>query len=234
SVFPSIIKQRLPDARDRVWAPACAAGDDAYSLAHELLECLRDQAATAPIQLSGTDVSETSIEKARAGVYPENIELDVSAVRLRRFFVKVDGQYQVRKAVRELCVFAKHNLATDPAFSKMDFIVCRNVLIYLEAELQRRMSSTFHYALKTPGFLMLGVSETIGPLSDLFSVVDGTYKVYAKRPNSRRFDLALGSLDCRTAKTATGRAARSAGEAGESRSDLLQEVDRLLLSKYAP
>src|SRR5437667_10873602 len=116
----------------------------------------------------------------------------------------------------------------------MDLIVCRNVLIYLEAELQRRVSSVFHYALKTPGFLMLGVSETVGPLSDLFSVVDKKYKVYAKRPTSRRFDLGLGSLDPRTAKTATGRAARSAGEAGESRSDLLQEVDRLLLSKYAP
>jgi len=234
SVFPSIIKQRPADAPIRIWAPGCATGEEAYSLAIELLECLGDEAATVPIQMFGTDVNETSIAKARAGVYPENIELDVPAARLRRFFVKLDGQYQVRKAVRELCVFAKHNLATDPPFSKMDLIVCRNVLIYLELELQRRVSSVFHYALRTPGFLMLGVSETVGPLSDLFSVVDKKYKVYAKRPTSRRFDLGLGSLDRRTAKTATGRAARSAGEAGESRSDLLQEVDRLLLSKYAP
>jgi two-component system, chemotaxis family, CheB/CheR fusion protein len=234
SVFPSIIKQRPADAPIRVWAPGCATGEEAYSLAIELLECLGDEAASVPIQMFGTDVNETSIAKARAGVYPENIELDVPAARLRRFFVKLDGQYQVRKSVRELCVFAKHNLATDPPFSKMDLIVCRNVLIYLEAELQRRVSSIFHYALRTPGFLMLGVSETVGPLSDLFSVVDKKYKVYAKRPTSRRFDLGLGSLDRRTAKTGTGRAARSAGEAGESRSDLLQEVDRLLLSKYAP
>jgi len=128
--------------------------------------------------------------------------------------VKLDGQYQVRKAVRELCVFAKHNLSTDPPFSKMDLIVCRNVLIYLEAELQRRVSSVFHYALKTPGFLMLGMSETVGPLSDLFSVVDKKYKVYAKRPTARRFDLGLGSLDRGTARTATGRAAGRTGEAG--------------------
>jgi two-component system CheB/CheR fusion protein len=234
SVFPSIIKQRPADAPIRVWAPGCATGEEAYSLAIELLECLGDEAATVPIQLFGTDVSETSIVKARAGVYPENIELDVPAARLRRFFVKLDGQYQVRKAVRELCVFAKHNLATDPPFSKMDLIVCRNVLIYLEAELQRRMSSIFHYALKTPGFLMLGVSETPGPLSELFSVVDKKYKVYAKRPTARRFDLGLGSLDRGTAKSGMSRAARSADEAGRSRSDLLQEVDRLLLSKYAP
>src|SRR5881296_2899132 len=234
SVFPSIIKQRPADAPIRVWAPGCATGEEAYSLAIELLECLGDEAATVPIQLFGTDVSETSIVKARAGVYPENIELDVPAARLRRFFVKLDGQYQVRKAVRELCVFAKHNVATDPPFSKMDLIVCRNVLIYLEAELQRRMSSIFHYALKTPGFLMLGVSETVGPLSDLFSVVDKKYKVYAKRPTWRRFDLGLGSLDRVIARKGTSRAARSADEAGRSRSDLLQEVDRLLLSKYAP
>jgi two-component system CheB/CheR fusion protein len=234
SVFPNIIKQRPANAPIRIWAPGCATGEEAYSLAIELLECLGDEAVTVPIQLFGTDVSETSIAKARAGVYPENIELDVPAARLRRFFVKLDSQYQVRKAVRELCVFAKHNLATDPPFSKMDLIVCRNVLIYLEAELQRRMSSIFHYALKTPGFLMLGVSETPGPLSELFSVVDKKYKVYAKRPTARRFDLGLGSLDRGTAKSGMSRAARSADEAGRSRSDLLQEVDRLLLSKYAP
>src|SRR5882724_1159056 len=234
SVFPSIIKQRPANAPIRIWAPGCATGEEAYSLAIELLESLGDETATVPIQLFGTDVSETAIVKARAGIYPENIELDVPEARLRRFFVKLDGQYQVRKTVRELCVFAKHNLATDPPFSKMDLIVCRNVLIYLEAELQRRVLSVFHYALKTPGFLMLGVSETVGSLSDLFSVVDKKYKVYAKRPTSRRFDLGVGSLDRRTARTGTGTAAKHLGEAGAARSDLLQEVDRLLLSKYAP
>ena len=233
-VFPIIIKQRPADAPIRIWAPGCATGEEAYSLAIELLESLGDESETVPIQLFGTDVSETAIVKARAGVYPENIELDVPAARLRRFFVKMDGQYQVRKAVRELCVFAKHNLATDPPFSKMDLIVCRNVLIYLEAELQRRVSSVFHYALKTPGYLMLGVSETLGPLSDLFSVVDKKYKVYAKRPTSRRFDLGLGSFDRKAVKTGAGRAGKRVGDAGGSRSDLLQEVDRLLLSKYAP
>src|SRR5437870_6708610 len=234
SVFPSIIKQRPADAPIRIWAPGCATGEEAYSLAIELLETLGDEAGTVPIQLFGTDVSETSIAKARAGVYPENIELDVTAARLRRFFVKMDGQYQVRKAVRELCVFAKHNLATDPPFSKMDLIVCRNVLIYLEAELQRRMSSIFHYALKTPGFLMLGVSETLGPLSDLFSVVVKTYKVNSKRPTERRLSLGWVRLVRGIARTGTSRAATSAVAADGGRSDPLQEFDRLLLSKYAP
>jgi two-component system, chemotaxis family, CheB/CheR fusion protein len=234
SVLPSIIKQRPDDAPIRVWAPGCATGEEAYSLAIVLLESLGDAAGTVPIQLFGTDASEIAIVKARAGTYPEHIELDVTASRLRRFFVKLDSQHQVRKAVRELCVFARHNLATDPPFSKMDLIVCRNVLIYLEPDLQRRVLSVFHYALKDPGFLMLGVAETVGPLADFFSIVDKKYRVYAKRPTSRRFDLGSTSFDQRLERAGIGRAARSTGEASGGPSDLLQEVDRILLTRYAP
>jgi len=233
SVFPSIIKRRPADAPIRVWAPGCATGEEVYSLGIGLLES-PGETAILPIQLFGTDVSEPAIVKARAGIYPENIELDVPAALLRRFFVKLDGQYQVRKAVRELCVFAKHNVATDPPFSKMDLIVCRNVLIYLEPELQRHVLSTFHYALNTFGFLMLGVSETVGPLSDFFSVVDKKYRVYAKRPTSTRFDLGVSRLDRGAATTGMGRAATTAGRAGGGPSDLVQEVDRILLGRYAP
>ncbi len=232
SVFPRILKQRPADAPIRVWAPGCSTGEEAYSLAIVLLESLGDADGIVPIQLFGSDVSETAVVKARAGIYPDNIELDVAGARLRRFFVKVDGQHQVRKAVRELCVFARHNLATDPPFSKMDLIVCRNVLIYLEPELQKRVLSIFHYALKDPGFLMLGVAETVGPLADFFSIVDKKYRVYAKKPTSRRFDLGLISLEQRLEKI--GRTARRTGEAGGGPLDLLQEVDRILLSKYAP
>lgn len=233
SVFPSMIKRQQTDAPIRVWVPGCATGEEAYSLAIGLIEAFGEM-ATPSIQLFGTDVSEPAIVKARAGIYPENIELDVPAVLLRRFFVKLDGQYQVRKPVREFCVFAKHNLATDPPFSKMDLVVCRNVLIYLEPELQRHVLSIFHYALNTPGFLMLGISETVGPLSDFFSVVDKKYRVYAKRPTSTRFDLGVSSLDRGTATMGRGKAARTAREAGGSPSDLQHEVDRILLSTYAP
>src|SRR5437667_970170 len=233
SVFPSIIERRQADAPIRFWAPGCATGEEAYSLAIGLLESL-GETANLPIQVFGTDVSEPAIVKARAGIYPENIELDVPAVLLRRFFVKLDGQYQVGKAVRERCVFAKHNLATDPPFSKMDLIVCRNVLIYLEPELQKRVLSIFHYALKDPGFLMLGVAETVGSMSDFFSLVDKKHRVYAKRPTSRRFDLGVTGFDQRLEKIGIGRIARRAGEAGGGPSDLLQEVDRILLSRYVP
>src|SRR5207247_10698708 len=129
SVFPSIIKQRPADAPIRVWAPGCATGEEAYSLAIVLLESLGDEAGAVPIQLFGTDASEIAIVKARTGTYPEHIELDVTASRLRRFFLKLDGQQQVRKAVRELCVFARHNLATDPPLSKLGPAMCPNLLI---------------------------------------------------------------------------------------------------------
>ena len=234
SVFPRILKQRPADAPIRVWAPGCSTGEEAYSLAIVLLESLGDADGIVPIQLFGSDVSETAVVKARAGIYPDNIELDVAGARLRRFFVKVDGQHQVRKAVRELCVFSRHNLATDPPFSKMDLIVCRNVLIYLEPELQKRVLSIFHYALKDPGFLMLGVAETVGSMSDFFSLVDKKHRVYAKRPTSRRFDLGVTGFDQRLEKIGIGRIARRAGEAGGGPSDLLQEVDRILLSRYVP
>src|SRR5207245_8531477 len=114
SASPPILSQRPADAPIRVWAPGCSTGEEACSLAIVLLESLGDADGIVPIQLFGSDVSETAVVKARAGIYPDNIELDVAGARLRRFFVKVDGQHQVRKAVRELCVFARHNLATDP------------------------------------------------------------------------------------------------------------------------
>ncbi|PYN96018.1 MAG: histidine kinase [Candidatus Rokuibacteriota bacterium] len=233
SVFPGMVKRQQTDGPIRVWVPGCATGEEAYSLAIGLIESL-GETANPSIQLFGTDVSEPAIVKARAGIYPENIELDVPAALLRRFFVKLDGQYQVRKAVRELCVFAKHNLATDPPFSKMDLVVCRNVLIYLEPELQKHVLSIFHYALNTPGFLMLGISETVGPLSDFFSVVDKKYRIYAKKPTSTRFDLGVSSLDRGTATRGRGKAARTVGAAGGRPLDLVQEADRILLSKYAP
>src|SRR5207244_10994786 len=116
----------------------------------------------------------------------------------------------------------------------MDLIVCRNVLIYLEPELQKRVLSIFHYALKDPGFLMLGVAETVGPLADFFSVVDKKYRVYAKKPTSRRFDLGLTSLEQRLEKIGIVRTARRTGAAGCGPSDLLQADDRIPLRKCAP
>src|SRR5207244_440965 len=119
-----------------VWVAGCATGEEVYSIAIALLELLGDMSAGTPIKILATDVSETALEKARSGVYIENIELDVSPERLRRFFAKVNGHYQISKSIRDLCVFARHNVVRDPPFSRLDMVSCRNVLIYLSAALQ--------------------------------------------------------------------------------------------------
>src|SRR5439155_9904010 len=147
---------RQPADPVRIWVPGCASGEEAYSIAISFLEFLGDKAAATPIQIFGSDVNAHAIARARRGLYIENIALDVSEERLRRFFVKVDQQYQVSKMIRDLCVFAEHDLASDPPFSKVDLVSCRNVLIYLEPRLQKRVIGTFHYALRSDRFLMLG------------------------------------------------------------------------------
>src|SRR5215467_16141041 len=161
-VFPTILKNRSAEVPIRIWTPGCASGEETYSVAIALLEFLGDRAHQTPIQFFGTDVSESSISKARSGIYPENIQSDVSAERLRRFFTKAEGGYRISKSIRDVCIFAQHNVLNDPPFSQMDIICCRNVLIYLEPVLQSKVISLFHYALRLGGYLVLGTSEGLG------------------------------------------------------------------------
>ena len=150
--LPALLRAAPRDAPLRVWVPGCATGEEAYSIAICLLERLeRACRATRRSRSSPPTSARRAIEKARAGIYLENIAADVSPERLRRFFAKVDGRYQVSKAVRDLCVFARHDLTRDPPFSRLDLISCRNVLIYLEPRLQERVLATFHYALRARG-----------------------------------------------------------------------------------
>src|SRR5207247_2380746 len=158
----------------------CATGEEVYSIAIALLEHLGSRAADAAVKILATDVNDAALDKARAGVYIENIEMDVSAERLRRFFVKLNGHYQVSKTVRDLCVFSRHNLVRDPPFARLDLISCRNVLIYLNLSLQKRVFPVFHYALKPSGFLLLGNSETVGSFNNLFDAVDEKHKIYGR------------------------------------------------------
>ncbi len=148
SVFPEILKTKNADTPIRLWVPGCSTGQEAYSLAIALVEFLETQPVRPPIQIFATDLSETgSLVKAREGVYPENIVAQVSPERLRRFFAKEQETYRINKSIRDLCVFARQNVAADPPFSHLDLISCRNVLIYLTPVLQKRVIPTFHYAL---------------------------------------------------------------------------------------
>ncbi len=232
-VFPRLLRDRAADAPVRVWVPGCSTGEEAYSIAICLLESLDDVAAGPPVQIFGTDVRDSAVDKARAGIYLENIASDVSPERLARFFAKVDGTFQVSKTVRDVCVFARHDLIRDPPFSHLDFISCRNVLIYLEPGVQRRVMANFRYALKPTGFLVLGSSETIVASSDLFVPVDRENRVFAPSETVARASLGPGA-GAQTGGAVFGvRAGAVAGEAGE-RGEAQREADRILLSRYVP
>ena len=179
-VFPALVKGRRGDAPLRIWVPGCSTGEEAYSLAIALTEVIGELRTRVPFQIFATDVNEVALDTARRGAYLENIATDVSPERLRRFFTRAGKQYQIVKSIRESCVFARQNVTRDPPFSRLDLVSCRNLLIYLDPALQRRVIPVFHYALRPSGFLVLGASETIGGLTELFSMVEKKSKIYAK------------------------------------------------------
>src|SRR5262249_26336572 len=145
-VFPAIVEGRGPDQPVRVWVSGCATGEEAYSLAIALVEFLQHRQLDVKIQIFATDVSETAIEQARTGVYPLSIGAAVGPDRPRRFFTKHNGGSRVTKMIRDLCISARQDLTKDPPFSRLDLILCRNVMIYMDTPLQKKLLSVFHYA----------------------------------------------------------------------------------------
>ncbi len=180
NVLPVLLQDRQPDKPIRVWCAGCSSGEETYSLAIMLIEYLSSRNLDVPVQIFGTDASDQSIEAARLAVYPESLADEISPERLRRFFVKVDRGYQVSKRVRDACIFARQNLCNDPPFSHIDILSCRNVMIYFNQVLQRQVMITFHYALESGGYMLLGMSEGLRDYSDLFSTVDRKHKIYMK------------------------------------------------------
>lgn len=166
----------------RCWVPGCATGEEVYSLAIVLNEVLQGRRTELTVQIFGTDVSEEAIEQARRGIFPESIAPDVGPERLRRYFTKVDNQYRIAQALRDQCVFARQDITRDPPFSNIDLILCRNVLIYLGHELQKKVLGIFHYALRPEGYLALGSAETVGTQSDLFSPLDKRQRIFTRMP----------------------------------------------------
>lgn len=166
----------------RVWVPGCSTGEEAYSLAILLQECMEQLKAYLNIQVFGTDIDEDSIDIARVGSYPASIAADVGEDRLARFFYKEGENYQINKSIRELLVFAPQNLIKDPPFTKLDLLSCRNLLIYFNADLQHKLLPIFHYSLKTDGLLFLGSSETIHQATDLFSTQVKKWKLFERKP----------------------------------------------------
>ncbi|CAG1064616.1 Chemotaxis protein methyltransferase [uncultured bacterium] len=230
-IFPSILSSRKNSEPVRIWVPGCATGEEAYSIAISLMETLGEEASTAYVQLFATDIDEKALEKARAATYSEHISTEVAPELLKKYFLKVEGAYRVSKTVRDMCVFARQNVFKDPPFSRLDLISCRNLLIYLEQEMQKKVLSIFHYGLKPTGFLMLGSSESVGSSADLFSVVDRKFKVYSKKSIRMKpvIDLAFSP-----ARQDTGAVEKREGRETWVGQDVKYDIDRIIVEKYGP
>jgi two-component system CheB/CheR fusion protein len=230
-VFPAILKSKSSGTPFRIWTAGCSTGQEAYSMAMALTEFLEDKSGAPEIQVFATDLSDAgSLAKARAGHYPESIEGELSPERLRRFFRKENGGYRIVKSIRDMCVFAKQNIAQDPPFSRLDMISCRNVLIYMSSPLQQRIIPTFHYALNPGGFLLLGTSETVAGFSDLFEVVDKQHKVYLRKAHAQRVYPHF-SADRYVPRTNMD---NESLEPLPTLSDWQKEADRVIVGQYAP
>jgi two-component system CheB/CheR fusion protein len=219
----------------RIWCAGCAGGEEAYSLAIALLEFLGDAAGDIPIQIFGTDLSEASIAKARAGLYPATIAADVSPERLRRFFVTDPGGYRIAKPVRDLCIFSRQNVLRDPPFSHLDLISCRNVLIYLQPALQRRVFPTFHYALEPHGMLILGSAESVGSASEHFEALLKRGGIYRRRPTiTRPLDVDVATAPAPHLADPVRRESSRRRVIAPSTDEIEAEADRRVLAHFTP
>ncbi len=183
-VLPALVSDRddaLEHREMRIWSAGCSSGEEAYSVAMMMIEQLAVEQRTAKVQVFATDLDERAIAQGRAGLYSESIATDVSTARIRQFFVKEDQHLRVRKEVREKVLFARHNLLSDPPFSQLDLVVCRNLLIYLDRDVQRDILRMFHYALRPGGYLFLGSSESADVAAELFTPIDKRNRIFRAR-----------------------------------------------------
>lgn len=239
NVFPRLFAARHADqAPVRIWVPGCSTGEEAYSVAITVLEYLWERPRkenavsfnTKVVQIFATDLSESALERARSGLYTQAAVASLSPERLARFFVRLDGGYQINSAIREMCIFARQNVTRDPPFSNLDLITCRNLLIYLGPELQKRVIPTLHYALKPDGYLMLGGSESLGSFTDHFILVDKKYRIYQKKRTASRLITFFSGIDYSSHRLEAAKARPT--PAPELTVD--KEVERVLVNRYVP
>ncbi|MDQ3551620.1 MAG: PAS domain S-box protein, partial [Bacteroidota bacterium] len=229
-VFPEIMKGKGSAETLRIWVAACSTGEEAYSIAISLCEFLGDNASDIKIQLFATDISEKAIVAARRGIFTKGQLEGVSDNRLQQFFTKLDGQFQVQKRVRDMIVFASHNMLKDPPFARLDLISCRNVLIYMEPFLQKKALATFHYSLNEKGFLVLGKSETTGGQADLFKTIDKIEKIYLKKDVAGRFVQPAAERKMPESKESV----KPSWKVEDIKLDFQKTADHILLQEYTP
>jgi two-component system CheB/CheR fusion protein len=231
-VLPRMLTGKPEGWAFRAWVAGCASGEEAYSLAITLRELLDERHADLKVQIYATDLDEEAITAARAGAYSPNIVQDVSPERLRRFFVKEESGYRVKKEIREMVVFAVQDVIKDPPFTRIDLVACRNVMIYLEPELQDRLIATFHYALRPGGVLFLSPSESLGHPAELFKVLNRRWKIFEVVPSATALRVGAPGVRPRDgvdAPVPPGHAARKAKDL-----DVPEATTRALLQSFAP
>ena len=233
TVFPAIVEQDHKGVL-RLWVVACSSGEEVYSLAITLLEFLEGSVNSLRIQIFGTDINENGIGKARTGIYSENALKNVTEERLAKFFTRVSGGYQVNKEVRSLCVFARQDVTRDPPFSNLDLISCRNFLIYVQPELQQKIISTFHYALSSSGFLLLGSAESAASYPEIFTPLNKQSKIYSKKAFSQRQQRTFKTSEPLTTASALPEVKVAPSRAILNETEIEQAADRIVLKEYAP
>ena len=233
AALPALLAERAPEQTLRAWVPGCSTGEEAYSLAMLFTEALdalkpRKPAKAFSLQIFATDLNQKAIEQAREGAYPANIAADVSSERLSRFFVETERGYRVANDIREMVIFARQNIIMDPPFTKLDILNCRNLLIYLTPELQKKLLPLFHYSLNAGGILFLGNSETVGGFNDLFATLDGKTRLY------RRLEAGLSEHPIEFPTLFAAARPGTAVQALKAAPNLQTLADQLLLQTYSP
>jgi two-component system CheB/CheR fusion protein len=234
TIYPAIVGEYGKETI-RIWVVACSSGEEVYSLAITLLEFLGAKADNLHIQIFGTDISEKVIAKARSGIYPDSAMKNLSGDRIAKFFTKETGGYRVNKTVRDLCVFARQDVAKDPPFSNLDLISCRNFLIYVQPELQEKIISTLHYALNPSGFLLLGSAESAASYPLMFTPLNKKNKIYSKKIGNHRqqrtFKTSRTPIQGSVSPPAKAQPIR---RASQNEAGLQQVADRIVLKECAP
>lgn len=226
------LSARPTDRPVRIWIPGCSTGEEAYSVAIAVRESLDETHSELPIQVFGTDLSVDVIDIARSGLYPDGIALDVGKQRLERWFSRENGGYRIRKEIREMVVLAPHDLIRDPPFTRMDLIVCRNVLIYLSAALQKRVLPLFHYSLSPDGILFLGPSESVTGFEDLFETLNKKWRIFRRKDcPAATYELPVFSAAPAHGSEAGQWASRSTTP---SQPQMAKLIERDLLKRFAP
>ena len=235
--IPQLLDDRPPASMIRAWCTACSTGDEAYSIAILLQEGMEARRQSHKVQVFATDIDSRAIATARTGVYPASIVDEVSQERLARFFTaEADGTaWRVQKSLRDMLVFSEHNAVKDPPFSKLDLISCRNLLIYMGADLQKKLLALFHYALNPGGLLFLGTSETVGELGDLFAVVDRKSKLYQRKEDFQGVKrAALGRFLPPTTGREVARLPGDGKTGSPAKLSLRELTEQAILQKVAP